>query len=62
VYHQFEIPEDQVPAYIGVEVAKGRNGAPSPGKIAEVQVGDSDSVWAEVEGAGGESTAGKIPA
>ena len=51
-----------MPAKVGVKASEGGDGAPAPGEIAEVDMGKGDCVWTEVEGAGSEDAAHKVPA
>lgn len=57
-----EIPEDQVAAEVRVEASEGCDGAPAPGQIAKVEVGDGECARAKVKGAGSEDAAHEVGA
>jgi hypothetical protein len=54
VYDQFEIPQNEMAAAVGVKVTECSDGAPPPGEIREVEVGEGDGPRAKVEGSGSE--------
>jgi hypothetical protein len=52
--YEFKVPEDQMPAGVGVEDTKRCDHAPAPREVERVNVGEGDGGWAEIERSRGE--------